>query len=85
MIELQFGQKLLCIVTRRQDVEQFPRCTARTVKSKTTGQQRTDWCAKITCYTQHVSEHKGQGFTLPKYLQDNTLNHITDLVVYQVN
>lgn len=55
MIELQFGQKLLCIVTRRQDVEQFPRCTARTVKSKTTGQQRTDWCAKITPVIHNMS------------------------------
>lgn len=48
-IEPEFGQKLLCIGARRQDVEQFPRCTARILKSKTTGQQRTDWCTKITC------------------------------------
>lgn len=53
--EPEFGQKLLCIGTWRQDVEQFPRCTARTLKSKTTGQQRTDRCAKITCVMHNMS------------------------------
>lgn len=63
-----FGQKRLCLGTQQQDVEHIPRCTARTLKNKATGQQRTDRCAKIT-----------PGFTLPKYLQDNAPNHITDL------
>lgn len=59
--EPEFGQKLVCKGGLGLDVEQFPRCAVRTLKSKTTGQQRTDRCAKITCVMyEHVSELQGQ-------------------------
>lgn len=54
--EPEFGQKLVCKGGLGLDVEQFPRCTERTPKSKTTGQQRAHRCAKITCVMyEHVS------------------------------
>lgn len=54
--EPEFGRKLVCKGGLGLDVEQFPRCAVRTLKSKTTGQQRTDRYAKITCVMyEHVS------------------------------